>query len=97
MAVAKTESLPITIEKSPMIPPSNPPASPISIELPSGHRKTEECRAFPCSVILEQDAVLVIRHGTGIRADIYRPNTEKKVPAIIMWGPYGKSGNGKSQ
>ncbi|GAB1216248.1 hypothetical protein ATERTT37_005457 [Aspergillus terreus] len=35
-----------------------------------------------------------LRGGTEIRVDIYRPKTEKKVPAIIMWGPYGKSGNG---
>lgn len=27
-------------------------------------------------------------------ADIYRPKTETKVPAIMMWGPYGKSGSG---
>lgn len=94
MAAQKMYSSSITIEKSPMIPPFDPPATPRRIELPAGHQKTRECRAFSCPVILEQDAVLMVRHGTGIRADIYRPKTEKSVPAIVMWGPYGKSGNG---
>ncbi|KAL1869038.1 hypothetical protein Plec18167_008041 [Paecilomyces lecythidis] len=35
-----------------------------------------------------------MRDGVKLRADIYRPKTDDKVPAIIMWGPYGKSGNG---
>jgi Predicted acyl esterases len=85
------------IQKTPMIPPSNPPASERRTELPAGHKKAENFRAFSCPVILEEDAVLTVRHGTKIRVDIYRPKTEKKVPAIVSWGPYGKSGKGKSQ
>jgi len=88
---------PDMIQKSPMIPPPGSPATSERIELLAGHRKAEECRAFPCSIILERDAVVMVRQGAAIRADIYRPKTEEKVPAIIMWGPYGKSGNGKSQ
>ncbi|KAG2419537.1 hypothetical protein HFD88_004333 [Aspergillus terreus] len=94
MALEKMLSAPVTIQKCPMIPPSSPPARSRTVELPAGHKRTEECRALPCPVILEQDAVLTVRGGTEIRVDIYRPKTEKKVPAIIMWGPYGKSGNG---
>lgn len=85
----------VTIQKCPMINPTHPPASPQTIELPAGHKKTEECRPFPCPVILEQDTIITVRDGTRLRADIYRPKTEEKVPAIIMWGPYGKSGNGQ--
>lgn len=35
-----------------------------------------------------------MRDGVTIRADIYRPTDSGPVPAIIIWGPYGKSGSG---
>ncbi|KAJ0416228.1 Alpha/Beta hydrolase protein [Aspergillus carlsbadensis] len=74
--------------------PQGPPATPKTVELPAGHRRRSDCRALPSPIILDQDQVLTLRDGTKIRADIYRPKTEGKVPAILMWGPYGKSGSG---
>ncbi|CAG9982197.1 unnamed protein product [Clonostachys byssicola] len=35
-----------------------------------------------------------MRDGVTLRADVFRPVTNEKVPAIIMYGPYGKSGSG---
>ncbi|KAL2819174.1 Alpha/Beta hydrolase protein [Aspergillus granulosus] len=71
-----------------------PPANPQTLELPVGHRRRLDCRALPSPIVLDQDQILTLRDGTKIRADIYRPRTDKQVPAIIMWGPYGKSGSG---
>lgn len=74
--------------------PQCPPAVPKTLVLPTGHKRRPECRALPSAIVLDQDQVFVLRDGTKIRADFYRPKTEDKVPAILMWGPYGKSGSG---
>ncbi|KAL0940498.1 x-pro dipeptidyl-peptidase c-terminal non-catalytic domain-containing protein [Colletotrichum truncatum] len=74
--------------------PQAPPAAPKTVELPAGHKKRPDCRAVTSPIILDQDQILTLRDGVKIRADIYRPKTDEKVPAIVMWGPYGKSGSG---
>ncbi|KAF9880406.1 x-pro dipeptidyl-peptidase c-terminal non-catalytic domain-containing protein [Colletotrichum karsti] len=70
------------------------PKEPSRVDLPAGSRKTPEARPLPCDIILEKDHFLTLRDGVRIRADIYRPKTEEKVPAVLMWSPYGKSGEG---
>ena len=74
--------------------PQGPPATPKTVELPAGHTKSPGCRPLPDPIVLDQDWIIILRDGTQIRADIYRPATDQKVPAIVMWGPYGKSGTG---
>ncbi|KAK2051139.1 alpha/beta-hydrolase [Colletotrichum caudatum] len=71
------------------------PKEPCCVVLPAGSRKTPESRPLDCDIILERDQPLTLRDGVSIRIDIYRPKTEGKVPAILMWSPYGKSGTGK--
>lgn len=69
--------------------------NPSSTVLPAGHKKTSEYRAFPVDTILDRDVGLPTRDGFVLRADVYRPADESRViPAIIAWGPYGKSGSG---
>ncbi len=42
-------------------------------------------------IICERDTMCVLRDGTKIYADIYRPsNTLEKVPVICSFGPFGK-------
>ncbi|KAF4967725.1 hypothetical protein FSARC_4786 [Fusarium sarcochroum] len=77
-----------------VIPRQGPPATPKTTELPAGHKKRPGSRVLPSPIIFDEDQVLTLRDGTKIRADIFRPKTEDKVPAIVMWGPYGKSGSG---
>ncbi|KUL84934.1 hypothetical protein ZTR_07835 [Talaromyces verruculosus] len=48
-------------------------------------------------MILEGDQCLQLRDGTKIYADIYRPAEGEPVPAIVVWGPYGKSGSGRNR
>lgn len=74
--------------------PQAPPANPQTIELEAGHKKTPNCRPLPSPIIFDRDQIVNLRDGTKIRVDIYRPKSEDKVPAIVMWGPYGKSGSG---
>lgn len=76
-------------------PPWDHPKAPVRVELPAGFRKTPESRPLPCEIIFESDQFLPLRDGPRLRADIYRPKTEAKVPAIMMWSPYGKSGTGE--
>lgn len=70
------------------------PLSPSRTVLKPGHRRTERSRAIEVETILERDQVLRMRDNVTLRADIFRPVTDDKVPAIIMYGPYGKSGSG---
>ncbi|KAL5364423.1 hypothetical protein BJX96DRAFT_168262 [Aspergillus floccosus] len=74
--------------------PQTAPAEPRSTMLPAGHKKRPDCRALVSPIIFDQDQILTLRDGTKIRADIFRPVGDEKVPAIVMWGPYGKSGTG---
>lgn len=42
-------------------------------------------------IICEQDQACILRDGTTIYCDIYRPNnTTEKVPVIVSWGIFGK-------
>lgn len=82
--------------------PTNPPAWPVPkepsrVELSAGSQKTQEHRPLPCDVILERDQPLTLRDGIRIRVDIFRPKTDEKVPAILMWSPYGKTDTGTAQ
>ncbi len=41
-------------------------------------------------ITIERDLTVTLRDGIRIYADIYRPDTDEKVPAIVNWSPYGK-------
>ena len=38
----------------------------------------------------ETDVAVLLRDGTMIYVDVYRPDSAAKVPAIVSWSPYGK-------
>lgn len=70
--------------------------NPSSTTLPAGFQKDPSRRAFPVATILDRDVEVPMRDGVILRADVYRPADESiKVPAIVAWSPYGKSGTGK--
>lgn len=52
---------------------------------PPGYR-----REMRSGLIFEQNVPLVLRDGTEIYADIYRPDTKAKIPLLLSWSPYGK-------
>lgn len=59
---------------------------------PKGYQAQEGRLPFACDTICEQDVEIVLRDGTKIYADVYRPVSEEPVPAILAWGPAGKRG-----
>ncbi|KAK0454523.1 Alpha/Beta hydrolase protein [Armillaria borealis] len=63
-----------------------------------GHVRAPGKRAFGVDVIFDRDVGIFMRDGITIYADIFRPaNLDGKVPAVIPWSPYGKTGNGVQQ
>ncbi|KAJ5620590.1 Alpha/Beta hydrolase protein [Penicillium lagena] len=93
------ESTDVEIRWRPLSPPEESPAYPgfypSVTELPVGHKRRENSRPLHEPMIFERDQTLRLRDGTKIFADIYRPTNETLVPAIMVWGPYGKSGSGR--
>lgn len=63
----------------------------------AGWRKEAGLAAFQTDTIWEKDIEVSMRDGVRIRTDIFRPTTSdsSKVPALIAWSPYGKSGRGE--
>jgi hypothetical protein len=41
-------------------------------------------------ICYERDVAVVLRDGTTIYTDVYRPEGATDVPAIVAWSPYGK-------
>lgn len=67
-----------------------------TITLPKGYKKQPEYAAFKTDTIFEKDIKIPLRDGTIIRADIFRPvGATQKLPILMAWSPYGKSGRGK--
>jgi uncharacterized protein len=70
--------------------------NPSSTTLPQGHRKNPHCRGFEVATVWDRDIEFVMRDGVILRADVFRPaDGHEKVPALLVWSPYGKSGTGK--
>ena len=68
---------------------------PSTTTLPKGWKKDDGCRAFPVDTIWERDVKIPMRDGVNLYADVFRPaDDSQKVPAVIPWSPYGKSGTG---
>ncbi|KAH7111714.1 Alpha/Beta hydrolase protein [Dactylonectria estremocensis] len=70
------------------------PFNPSTKEISKGHRLSPEHKAFEVDTIFEKDITLPMRDGVKLYADVFRPKTSEKVPAILVWSPYGKTGNG---
>jgi putative CocE/NonD family hydrolase len=70
-----------------------PAPQPGTTTLPAGHLKSPGARALPIAIIFDRDIEVPLRDGVRLRADVFRPNLDTKVPAIMVWGPYGKTGS----
>lgn len=60
--------------------------------LPRDYQLDSIFKPLPVDIIFEKDVIVGMRDGVKIYADIFRPVGEEKVPVIIAWSPYGKSG-----
>ncbi|KAM0746726.1 alpha/beta-hydrolase, partial [Meredithblackwellia eburnea MCA 4105] len=69
--------------------------NPSTTVLPKGHTKEPGRRPLPVDLIYERDSAVPLRDGLKLYTDVFRLTTEGlKVPAIIGWSPYGKTGTG---
>lgn len=96
-----------SVDKDPQLlfRPIEPPEAPDSFYngfsettqiLPEGHQRYPRSRPFPKATIYERDQPIPMRDGVILRADIFRPADETtRVPAVLPWSPYGKSGTGR--
>lgn len=66
--------------------------------LKAGHVKESGRRPFGRDTAYDRDAPVPMRDGVKLYTDIFRPadSETNKVPAVLLWGPYGKTGNGTS-
>lgn len=65
--------------------------------LEKGHTRSPGRRAFAAETVFERDVSITMRDGIKIYTDVFRPaglEPGVRVPAILPWSPYGKSGTG---
>ena len=76
--------------------PPFPVADPSTVDLPAGHVKQQGQRPLPGPIRFDHNHAFAMRDRIKLRADIFRPITSDAVPvpAIISWGPYGKTNTG---
>jgi predicted acyl esterase len=75
------------------------PFSPSTRTLSLGHGKEPGRRVFSVESFFEKDVTIEMRDNAKLYADIFRPTSSdgpEKVPAVIAWSPYGKSGGGQT-
>ncbi len=60
--------------------------------LPAGFQTTEQFQPIPVDIVFEKDTAVTLRDGTTIYVDVFRPAGAEKVPVIVAWSQYGKSG-----
>jgi len=70
----------------------DPPSSNV---LSKGHVKEKGYRPLPLDILFEHNQEFKTRDGITLRADIFRPVGDEKVPALVQWSPYGKTGVGQ--
>lgn len=59
--------------------------------LSKGYCHREGYRRLSCDIVWERDSQVVLRDGTKLYTDIFRPAGEGPFPVVISWSPYGKS------
>ncbi|KAF9892299.1 hypothetical protein FE257_002076 [Aspergillus nanangensis] len=72
---------------------------PSKTTLPKGWQREHGCRALSEPIIWEKDVPIAMRDGTILRGDIFRPAARdgERLPALLPWSPYGKTGSGHHQ
>lgn len=65
------------------------------VKFPAGYRKTTDSAPFQVATLFEKDLAVPMRDGVKLFCDVFRPTSTEKCPAIIIWSPYGKGGNGQ--
>ncbi|KAK0118440.1 hypothetical protein ONS95_012725 [Cadophora gregata] len=69
---------------------------PATVTLPKGWEREPGYRPLPVDTVWHRDSAITLRDGVKIYADVFRPKDLEgtTVPAIISWGPFGKTDKG---
>ncbi len=68
------------------------PFEPGTRVLPAGFQTDPRFLALPVDIVFEKDVAVTLRDGVTIYVDVFRPVGGEKVPVLVAWSPYGKSG-----
>ncbi len=66
--------------------------NPSTTTLPAGHKIAPQFKALTTDIVFERDIAVTLRDGVTIYVDVFRPTGSEKLPVIVAWSPYGKSG-----
>ncbi|KAI1842428.1 hypothetical protein JX266_011323 [Neoarthrinium moseri] len=75
------------------------PFNPSTQVLSAGHAKDPSRRQFRVDTFFEKDVAVEMRDKAKLYADVFRPTDSdgnNKVPAVILWSPYGKDGGAQT-
>ncbi|MBS5284761.1 MAG: CocE/NonD family hydrolase [Clostridiales bacterium] len=64
-----------------------------SYRLKKGTIVKNGCMPLAVDILVNQDTKVLLRDGTTIRVDVYRPDEEGQYPVIMWYAPYGKRGS----
>lgn len=72
------------------------PFKTLSQVLPKGWAEKEGVKPMAVETTWDKDQPIKLRDGTVIYCDVFRPTASNQVvvPALVAWGPFGKSSNG---
>lgn len=68
------------------------PFEPGTRTLAAGTKLGPRFRSLPVDIVLDKDVAVTLRDGVTIYTDVLRPVGTEKVPVLVAWSPYGKSG-----
>jgi hypothetical protein len=68
------------------------PGVPGTTVFSKGSVNDEGALPLPVDIRLDRDVAIPKTDGTTLYGDIYRPTTDERVPAILVWTPYTKNG-----
>ncbi|ETS77006.1 hypothetical protein PFICI_10880 [Pestalotiopsis fici W106-1] len=76
------------------------PFNPSTQVLKAGHAKDPGRRPFDVDTVFEKDVAVEMRDKVKLYTDVFRATSSDdsngKVPALIQWSPYGKSGGAQT-
>ena len=72
-----------------------PGFKPERLLLKKGSIRSKGYMPLPCDIIMERDVEIILRDGTKIYTDVFRPADDKKHSALLAVSPYGKEIGGQ--
>jgi predicted acyl esterase len=65
--------------------------------LKNGTVRRDGAKVLTCDIVLERDVEVVLRDGTKMYTNVFRPTGGGQYPVIFGWSPYGNEFGGQWQ